>query len=90
MESTIPVPEGAKARKRAVARPTKGQGDQKPKRTKVGLLLSEESARKLGLHSVMEGRDRSDIVEQLIRDHLRGWVVQWRPGSSPTETLSAE
>jgi hypothetical protein len=36
----------------------------------------------------MLGLDRSELVEQLIRDHLRRFVVSDRGGGTPTEAAS--
>ena len=35
----------------------------------------------------MTGQDRSSIIDQLIREQLRDYVVQYRPNSKPGEDL---
>jgi hypothetical protein len=78
----------SKSRKPRVSRATKGQ-DAKSKQ-KISVYVSLESARRLGIHATMTGQDRSAIVDSLIRDHLRDWVVQYRPSSKAAEDLSSE
>ena len=38
----------------------------------------------------MTGQDRSSIIDQLIREHLRDWVVQYRPSNKPGEDADCE
>jgi hypothetical protein len=64
-----------KSRRRPVAKSTRKQGE---KPVKVGLYLSLDAARRLGVTATMEGVDRSQIVDDLIRTHLRKYVVQVR------------
>ena len=45
---------------------------------KIGLNLSAESWRRLGVYSTMENRTQSDIVDELIKHHLKKYVVQVR------------
>jgi hypothetical protein len=77
------VAESTKPRRRPVSRSTKPQVASK---VKVGLYISPESARRLGATALMEGKDRSDLVDELIRQHLRRWVVVDR-GGAPGPTL---
>jgi hypothetical protein len=49
------------------------------KKAKLSIYVSLESARRLGIHATMTSSDRSSIVDSLIREHLRDWVVQYRP-----------
>lgn len=72
MSTEEQVPKG---RRRSVAKSTKKQGE---KSVKVGLYLSLDAARRLGVTATMEGLDRSQIVDDLIRTHLRKYVVQVR------------
>jgi hypothetical protein len=46
---------------------------------KIAAYVSVESARRLGIHATMTDQDRSSIIDSLIREHLRDWVVQYRP-----------
>ena len=77
-----------KTRKPRVARSPKSQ-DTKSK-VKISAYISLESARRLGIHATMTSQDRSAIIDGLIRDHLRDWVVQYRPSSRGTEELPSE
>jgi len=65
-----------KSRRRPVAKSTKKPSDRP---IKVGLYLSLDASRRLGITATMEGMDRSRIVDELIRTHLRKYVVQVRP-----------
>ena len=67
--------QGSKARRRLVAKSTKRQVERP---IKVGLYLSLDASRRLGVTATMEGLDRSQIVDELIRTHLRKCVVQVR------------
>jgi hypothetical protein len=76
-----------KSRRRQVPRSPRNQVERS---VKVGLYLSLDAARRLGVTATMEGRDRSQIVDELIRTHLRKYVVQIRPdrasdGADPNE-----
>ena len=52
---------------------------------KIAAYVSLESARRLGIHATMTDQDRSTIIDSLIREHLRDWVVQYRPSGSQGE-----
>lgn len=71
----------AKPRRSRAAKSPKPQAD---KPVKCSVYLSAESAKRLGIHSTMENQSQSAIVEALIREHLRRWVVQDR-GKSAAE-----
>jgi len=75
--------EVSKSRRRSVSRSPRVPAE---KSVKVGLYISQESARKLGITATMEGKDRSAIVDELIRQHLRKYVVSVR--SSRSEELA--
>ena len=53
--------EVSKSRRRSVSRSPRVQAE---KSVKVGLYISQESARKLGITATMEGKDRSAIVDE--------------------------
>ena len=82
--------QASKWRRRPVSKSTKRQVERP---IKVGLYLSLDASRRLGVTATMEGLDRSQIVDELIRTHLRKYVVQVRAeraGETPelaTETL---
>jgi hypothetical protein len=65
-------------RRSRIARSTKGQ-DAKGK-VKIAAYVSVDSARRLGIHATMTGQDKSTVIDHLIRDHLRRYVVQDRGG----------
>jgi len=84
------VPEGAivmtdespdvsvpKPRKRQAAKAPSRQNANKVKST---IHLSVEASQRLTVHAAMMGMDRSALVEQLIRDGLKRFVVSDRGG----------
>ena len=77
------VTETKPSRKRQNARATARPVAQK---TRVTLVIDEDAARRLGIYSVMVGRDRSDIVSELIRDNLKRFRVQDLDPSSARDT----
>ena len=87
---TVPSHDGVatKPRKRPVIKMVKGQSGDKVKAT---IHLSTEASQRLTIHAAMLGLDRSALVEQLIRDHLKRFVVSDRGGSVdiPDGTSSA-
>lgn len=69
-----------RSRRGRVPKGTKGQ---EPKaKVKIAAYVSQESARRLGIHATMTDQDRSTIIDTLIREHLRDWVVQYRPSGA--------
>jgi hypothetical protein len=74
-----PEKQSSKSRSRLIAKSTKKPGE---RRIKVGLYLSLDAARRLGITATMDGIDRSQIVDELIRTHLRKYVVQVRSDRS--------
>jgi hypothetical protein len=74
----------------------KGRGNKSPKgqdpkgKVKIAAYVSLESARRLGIHATMTGQDRSSIIDQLIREQLRDWVVQYRPSNKPGDDMEPE
>ena len=70
----------ATATDQPVARPRRRQAAKSNSRAeerpiKIGLNLSPESWRRLGVYSTMENRTQSDIVDELIRSHLKKYIV---------------
>ena len=80
MMTESPVAPSSRKPRRQVNRSTRG-GVEKPAKTAV--YLSAESMRKLGVTALMEGRSQSDIVDELIRLHLRKYRVQTLDRSGP-------
>ncbi len=70
-----------KTRKRQVAKPATPQSVQKVKST---IHISIEASRRLDIHATMMDCDRSSLVERLINENLRRYVVSDRRGSSET------
>jgi hypothetical protein len=75
----------SKARKRAAAKTAMRQTVTKVKST---IHLSVEASQRLDIHATMMGLDRSALVEKLINDHLRRYVVSDRGG--PDDAASVE
>lgn len=80
----------------AEPRPRRGRGNKSPRaqepksKVKIAAYVSLESARRLGIHATMTDQDRSTIIDTLIREHLRDWVVQYRPSGSSKPSEEAE
>ncbi len=68
-----------KSRKSRVNKSPKPQ--EAKSKVKLAAYVSLESSRRLGIHATMTGQDRSTIIDTLIREHLRDWVVQYRPST---------
>jgi hypothetical protein len=49
-----------------------------PTKHKLTLYVSAEGAKRLGVHATMLGTDRSALVETLISEHLKRFVVSDR------------
>lgn len=80
--TTKPEPQPAKSRKALDARA--------PKRTigpkiKTSINMSVDAWQRLSIHATMMKMDRGELMEQLIRDHLKRYVVSDR-GGLPSET----
>lgn len=73
----------ARTRKRQPAKASSRQSGGKVKST---IHLSVEGSQRLTVHAAMMGMDRSELVEQLIRDHLRRFVVSDRGGGASPES----
>jgi hypothetical protein len=67
----------AKPRKRQSGKPADRPSVLKVKST---IHLSVEASQRLDIHCTMMGFDRSELVEKLINDHLRRYVVSDRGG----------
>jgi hypothetical protein len=74
-----------KPRKRSAAKASVRTGGTKVKAT---IHLSVEASQRLTVHAAMMSMDRSELVEKLINDHLRRYVVSDRGG--PDGTASGE
>lgn len=72
---------GGKARRRQAVKTAAGQG---PGKVKATIHLSGEADKRLSVHATMLEMDRSELVEKLINDHLRRYVVSDRGGEGAT------
>lgn len=75
-----------KARKRPTAKAATRQTVSKVKCT---INLTAEASQRLDIHATMMGLDRSALVERLISDHLRRFVVSDRGGPDGDATDEA-
>lgn len=71
------VQETAKPRRRGTAKTATRLAASKVKST---IHLSVEASQRLDIHATMMGSDRSALVEKLINEHLRRYVVSDRGG----------
>lgn len=69
--------EVGKPRRRQAVKPSIRPSAAKVKTT---VSLSVEASQRLTVHAAMMGIDRSALMEKLIVDHLRRWVVSDRGG----------
>ena len=70
-----------KARKRSTAKAATRPAVAKVKST---IHLSVEASQRLDIHATMMNLDRSALVERLINEHLRRYVVSDRGGADVT------
>lgn len=71
--ATLEAAPETKSRKRPAARATARPVASK---TKVTLCLDADAATRLAVHAACLGVDRSELVTQLVRDHLKRFRVQ--------------
>ena len=76
-----PEPQSTKPRRRPAAKAAMRQPAAKVKAT---IHLSVEASQRLTVHAAMYGMDRSALMEKLINDNLRRFVVSDRGGSDAT------
>ena len=74
-----------KARKRPAARVGVAATRQAASKVKCTIHLTVEASQRLDIHATMMALDRSALVEKLINDHLRRYVVSDRGGGSAAE-----
>ena len=75
MSETMEILPAVKPRRRTAVRPSSPRDGGKVKAT---IVLSTEAYRRLSVHATWDGEDRSALVERLICEHLRRYVVQDR------------
>ena len=59
-------------------------------KVKTSISLSVESLQRLSIHATMLNMDKGELMEQLIRDHLKRFVVSDRGGSGTDEPFLSE
>lgn len=77
-------PMSVKTRKRPAVKAAKFQAADKVKAT---IHLSLEASQRLTVHAAMLGLDRSALVEQLIRENLKRFVVSDRGGQTDSPDI---
>ena len=78
----IDAPE-TKPRRRTAARATARPAVRK---TKVTLVLDDEAAKRLAVFAALTDQERSSVVSELIRTHLRRFRVQDLDRAEPRDT----
>lgn len=69
-----------KPRRRPGAKAPQRKDGKDAMKLKKNLSLSVDAAQRLSVHATMMGVSDSDLVERLIREHLRRFVVSDRGG----------
>ena len=77
MQADQSEPQGGRTRRRTASKTAARQAAVKVKAT---VHLSVEASQRLTVHAAMMGLDRSALVEKLINDNLRRFVVSDRGG----------
>lgn len=77
------------------AKPTRRRAAKSPKpqaadRSKVSLYLNARTAKLLSVHATMEDRSMSDVVEALIAQHCKRWVVSDRARNADQGDVSQD
>lgn len=85
MASQLSEQGSGKPRRRSAA---KASGRQAGEKVKATIHLTLEASQRLTVHAAMLGMDRSELVEQLIREHLKRFVVSDRGGGTAEGTSS--
>ena len=86
MVDETPESQSGRTRKRGAAKPASRPAGQKVKAT---IHLSLEASQRLDVHATMMQMDRSSLVEKLINDHLRRWVISDRGGGVVADSPAA-
>lgn len=81
MSDEQPEPDAGKTRRRSSVKPVNRQP---AKKVKCTIHLSVEASQRLDIHATMMGFDRSALVEKLISESLRRYVVSDRGGHEQT------
>jgi hypothetical protein len=57
-----------------------------PKTTRLNLRVDVAAAKRLAIHSAMEGRNPGAVVSELIETHLKTWTVRRLAGSGSSDS----
>ena len=82
------IPKAARLGRESVL-PLKRQAVRSLPKVKATLHLSVEASQRLSVHATMLGVDRSELVEQLIRENLKRFVVSDRGGSDSASEMGS-
>ena len=74
-------------RRRSTIKPAKTET---PPKQKLTLYVTAEGARRLAVHATMLGTDRSALVDRLIAEHLKRFVVSDRAKPDGGENRSGD
>jgi hypothetical protein len=73
-----------------MAKPRKGESAQEPRRLRVHGLIDAEVRRRLGSYAGAHGVTEGQVIEEALRDRLRGFYFgQREPGASVSYTSPA-
>lgn len=87
MAAEVTEQSSGKARKRSAVKAANRPAASKVKAT---IHLSADASQRLTVHAAMLGMDRSELVESLINQHLRRFVVSDRGGGDGTNGGTAD
>ncbi len=87
MAAEVTEQSSGKARKRSAVKAANRLTAPKVKAT---IHLSADASQRLTVHAAMLGMDRSELVESLINQHLRRFVVSDRGGGDGTNGGTAD
>lgn len=85
MSDTLDAGSGKPRKKQAGKTPIR----QAASKVKATIHLTVEASQRLDVHATMMGMDRSSLVEKLINEGLRRWVVSDRGGSADDPSEAA-
>jgi len=80
VDSERAEPEGGMPRKRLAPKGARASARSSVLKVKSTIHLTVEASQRLDIHATMMGLDRSALVEKLINEHLRRYIVSDRGG----------
>jgi hypothetical protein len=90
MGSEVAEQQAASPRRRSSRSGSKPPNGAAVKKVKSTIHLSLEASQRLDIHATMMNLDRSALVEKLITEHLRRYVISDRGGANTGALSSAE